>query len=374
MTRRAIPRDLTGSTSSVALASSELVWDAVAGLLRVGNGATVGGLPIEPAQFSTTAQYGRAAKFYNVDGSGIAGMALPSGGGLIFRQPTSTATDVHSLRIERLAGYTSSPSSFENCAAAIYNIVGANAKAYETGLVVIMDNSAVNTGGLPQNSAVHLRALKKSSGSTWSIAMETQDETGLADPTTGLVGIENVIAGNGTDANRNRIGLDIIAARPTSGGTYSGATAYIGAGIRLVNQIADAATPNSFVTGILCQGYYSQDVIDTTDANITPGGVALRMGNGQLLSFTDNRDRTFDYAFGQLNYRVTNTPIWQIGDSGWFKSIPVSFADLDDPAVAGPGARSFVDDATATTFGTIVAGGGANKVPVYSDGTNWRIG
>jgi hypothetical protein len=38
------------------------------------------------------------------------------------------------------------------------------------------------------------------------------------------------------------------------------------------------------------------------------------------------------------------------------------------------GDRSFVTDATATTFASIVAGGGANGVPVYHDGTNWRVG
>lgn len=36
--------------------------------------------------------------------------------------------------------------------------------------------------------------------------------------------------------------------------------------------------------------------------------------------------------------------------------------------------RAFVSDANATTFASIVVGGGANLVPVYSDGTNWRIG
>lgn len=36
--------------------------------------------------------------------------------------------------------------------------------------------------------------------------------------------------------------------------------------------------------------------------------------------------------------------------------------------------RAIVSDATVTTFASIVAGGGANKVPVYYDGTNWRIG
>ena len=47
------------------------------------------------------------------------------------------------------------------------------------------------------------------------------------------------------------------------------------------------------------------------------------------------------------------------------------------PAAASAKARYFVSDSTvaaAGNFGNIVAGGGANIVPVYSDGTNWRIG
>jgi hypothetical protein len=49
-------------------------------------------------------------------------------------------------------------------------------------------------------------------------------------------------------------------------------------------------------------------------------------------------------------------------------------ATLPSAATSGVGARSFVSDATATTFASNVAGGGANKVPVYSDGTNWKVG
>lgn len=44
------------------------------------------------------------------------------------------------------------------------------------------------------------------------------------------------------------------------------------------------------------------------------------------------------------------------------------------PTVGTAGRRAFVSDATATTFASIVAGTGANRVPVYDDGTNWRIG
>lgn len=49
-------------------------------------------------------------------------------------------------------------------------------------------------------------------------------------------------------------------------------------------------------------------------------------------------------------------------------------ASLPSAATAGAGARSFVTDASATTYLSTVAGGGANKVPVVSDGTNWLIG
>ncbi len=36
--------------------------------------------------------------------------------------------------------------------------------------------------------------------------------------------------------------------------------------------------------------------------------------------------------------------------------------------------RAFVSDSNSTTFAAVVAGGGADRVPVYSDGIDWRIG
>jgi hypothetical protein len=52
----------------------------------------------------------------------------------------------------------------------------------------------------------------------------------------------------------------------------------------------------------------------------------------------------------------------------------VTVAALPAAGTIGAGGRAFVSDATATTFASVVAGGGANAVPVYSDGTSWRIG
>ena len=49
-------------------------------------------------------------------------------------------------------------------------------------------------------------------------------------------------------------------------------------------------------------------------------------------------------------------------------------ATLPSAVTSGKGARSFVTDALAPVFGSTVAAGGAVAVPVYSDGTNWKVG
>jgi hypothetical protein len=63
--------------------------------------------------------------------------------------------------------------------------------------------------------------------------------------------------------------------------------------------------------------------------------------------------------------------------SSYSKTTAKIVGSLVAAATAGAGARSFVTDSTVAAngnFGAIVAGTGANPVPVYSDGTNWRIG
>jgi hypothetical protein len=49
-------------------------------------------------------------------------------------------------------------------------------------------------------------------------------------------------------------------------------------------------------------------------------------------------------------------------------------ATLPSAATSGVGARTFVSDALAPAFGSTVITGGAVKVPVYSDGTAWKVG
>jgi hypothetical protein len=64
--------------------------------------------------------------------------------------------------------------------------------------------------------------------------------------------------------------------------------------------------------------------------------------------------------------------------SALVEELPVNLvytvSTLPSANASGTGYRAFVTDATVTTFASTVVGGGVNKVPVYSDGTDWKIG
>lgn len=83
----------------------------------------------------------------------------------------------------------------------------------------------------------------------------------------------------------------------------------------------------------------------------------------------------------------TDPVVWQVGvggstgsranagtlrKSGVSEHLAVTFSTL--PAASIGHQRAFITDSSVTTFATAAAGGGSNHVPVYSDGTTWRVG
>lgn len=70
-----------------------------------------------------------------------------------------------------------------------------------------------------------------------------------------------------------------------------------------------------------------------------------------------------DSTFNQLSTSLVMPPLTNY-----------TVATLPSAATSGAGARSFVTDATSPAFGATVAGGGSVATPVYSDGTNWKVG
>ena len=64
--------------------------------------------------------------------------------------------------------------------------------------------------------------------------------------------------------------------------------------------------------------------------------------------------------------------------AGPVRTVGATFSSLPAPGTAGNGARAFITDSPTAASGNFAAavttGGGSNGVPVYSDGSNWRIG
>ena len=120
-------------------------------------------------------------------------------------------------------------------------------------------------------------------------------------------------------------------------------------------------------------------------ADSVSGLLLVNEENTSTALYTNNLQRIVIVAAGnvQINAPASSTALTVTAVAGAlaasFSAGPVKMqvttvAALLAAATAGAGAVAFVTDANATTFASIVAAGGANGVPVYSDGTNWRIG
>lgn len=73
-----------------------------------------------------------------------------------------------------------------------------------------------------------------------------------------------------------------------------------------------------------------------------------------------------DHGWHKIMTAIANALLTAVGNGG------ITVASL--PASPTMGQRNFVTDANATTFLSVVAGGGTNHVPVVYDGTHWVIG
>ena len=76
----------------------------------------------------------------------------------------------------------------------------------------------------------------------------------------------------------------------------------------------------------------------------------------------------------RLFFNQSNTVLSTLTNSYITNTSITTVAKLPTASMANAGSKTFVSDATVTTFGTTVVGGGTNTVPVYSTGTSWKIG
>lgn len=158
---------------------------------------------------------------------------------------------------------------------------------------------------------------------------------------------------NGADGNVF-IGCSIGNSSYSDGGTYYSIynTSAVGAGgvfigCQIYSNYATAYATNGYKEPSYLAGN-SKFVGCTFSGTFTSGPVAL--GTGSTTTFS-----------GTNGYSIST-------------NVPTTVSGLPSASITTKGSTAFVSDANATTFASIVAGGGSNAVPVYFDGTNWRIG
>lgn len=267
---------------------------------------------LQPSDLTTTATISKGLKAFNVDGSGIPGVGIPTNG-MIFRQSSGLQENGGVFRVERLANYSGGTFGFENAAFMTINTVSLGADSFEDALLSILDNNASGSG---QNTAGRFQANKRAAGAVWSLANESIDWTGVGEPTTPLIGIEQAIRANGTDQHAQRIGYDAILSRPTTDGSYSGLAAQGTYAFRASIDYIDTAANNWRVAfGAVSSGdAFFGDGLDLSGATIT--GRAIRLANGQEISFTKNGDRTIRYDFGAFRLNNSSVDHWVVNDNG----------------------------------------------------------
>lgn len=103
---------------------------------------------------------------------------------------------------------------------------------------------------------------------------------------------------------------------------------------------------------------------------INPAVPNLPLGpDGYERRYQDQFSNILRLYFNQLNGTLNSLVAPIVLSTAVYK-----VSDLPSAVTATAGARTFVSDSSVTTFNATVAGGGANTVPVFSNGTDWKVG
>jgi hypothetical protein len=105
-----------------------------------------------------------------------------------------------------------------------------------------------------------------------------------------------------------------------------------------------------------------------TNPIINPAVPNLPIGTEEYdRRFQDQFSNVLRLYFNQLNGTLNSLVTPVVLSTAVYK-----VADL--PSATTAGQRTFVSDSNTTTFNATVVGGGSNTVPVFSNGTNWKVG
>jgi hypothetical protein len=169
----------------------------------------------------------------------------------------------------------------------------------------------------------------------------------------GDFGIINYDTGNFTlwsDTSCNVTLSGGLGFSPSNGGSYAASSPIAGISMVTTSTLAVGNGTAGNTTGTLILSTVSAGNVSTNTLTIS-GNAAITSGSASTITVGSGSTGVLIVGYEELvNHTVTTL-------SGTTK-----------------GLRAFVSDATATTFGSTVTGGGTTGVPVYYNGTHWCIG
>ena len=180
----------------------------------------------------------------------------------------TTSTDVATAKMSRTANYSGGTSGFVNGTLRVNDTVSAGITAYEWTATFIMTNNSTSTDNA-QNVAAYAQGKKQSSGATWAFVSELQDSS--TDPVAGSISTEMDLFANGTDANGNRVILDVTGGKRSGG---SGVTPTITRALRIGASFNTTANA-TFVRGLAFSAATYTSLIGTENTPTTTNGIDL---------------------------------------------------------------------------------------------------
>ncbi len=188
--------------------------------------------------------------------------------------------------------------------------------------------------------------------------------------------------GAGADVfNVQRDGTVLAGAVIRLAGTTSSFPAFKRNGATIETRLADDSAYADFYAGSLVT--MSNTIFFGTGGNVSmPSDGVLKLSNLAGTSFdrlsfggtTSSFPAIKKHAGGGLfQFRKADDSAFTDVELGYVRFSAVTVAGLGSASGAGAGTVRYVTDATATTSRSVAAGGGSNKVMVWSDGTNWLI-
>ena len=350
---------INANITTATIATGNVTVGNVSGNLFVGGSITTGGSNGDISNVNTIYASTFSSGGVNVTAQAAAAYGQANSAGLTAELALDQANDVYAQAntarntgnnayAQANAGYAQANSAYGQANDAYGQ---ANSAYGQANSAYTAANNAANTVRVSQNSGSTLSAKQLNFVNTANVTITVTD-SGDGNANIAILTLPgNVNSGNSAinfvpNSSGDGAGYSTIELRPDS---YASLDQYI---------IIDPTAPSHI--HIRAGGQQ-----DNSNASLFLGGENsyFRVTGGANADVTISAN-SHQFVYGEFGYGVMRFPLRL-------------YAELPQNPVIIAGQRAFVTDsnlAASGNFGAVISGGGSNSVPVWSDGTNWRIG